>query len=85
MKRRGGGSAYRIINNMLISCIVVDVDRDVAEGGDFALQGGEGFVILPVISTPLSVSLILLRTRRKGSKKSEWEECTFRARRLETL
>lgn len=31
---------------MLVARIVVDVDGDGAEGGDFGLQGGEGVVVL---------------------------------------
>lgn len=33
---------------MLVSCIVVDVDGDAAEGGDFGGEFGEAGVVLSV-------------------------------------
>lgn len=48
MEERSCGGAYAIIDDMLVSCIVVDVDRDAAEGGDFGGEFGEAVVVLSV-------------------------------------
>lgn len=56
----------------MVAGIVVDVDGDGAELGDFLLEGGEGVVILS----------------GEGSDGVLWtikgEGCTFLARRLQT-
>lgn len=44
----GSWGAYAIVDDMLVSCIVVDVDRDAAEGGDFGREFGEAGVVLSV-------------------------------------
>jgi hypothetical protein len=41
--REGLGS---VVDDVLVARIVVDVDCDAAQGGDFGLQGGEGVVVL---------------------------------------
>lgn len=44
----GGGRAYAVINDVLVARIVVDVDCDAAEGGDFGGEFGEAGVVLSV-------------------------------------
>lgn len=43
-----GRTAYAIINDILRAGIVVDIDGDAAEGGDFGGEVGEAGVVLSV-------------------------------------
>lgn len=43
-----GGNMYAVIDDILVPRIVVDVDCDAAEGGDFGGELVEAGVILPV-------------------------------------
>lgn len=42
----GGGEAYAVVDDVLVSCIVVNVDCDAAKGGDFGGELGEAAVVL---------------------------------------
>ncbi len=44
----GGEGTYAVIDHVLIASIVVDVDGDAAEGGDFGGEFGEAGVVLSV-------------------------------------
>lgn len=44
----GWGGPYAVVDDMLVPCIVVDVDCDTAEGGDFGGELGEAGVVLSV-------------------------------------
>lgn len=45
---RGKDRAYAVVDYMLVSSVVVDVDCDAAEGGDFGGEFGEAGVVLSV-------------------------------------
>ena len=46
MVPNGGGKTYAVVDDVLVSRIVVDVDCDAAEGGDFGGELGEAAVVL---------------------------------------
>lgn len=58
---------------MLVAGIVVDVDGDAAQGGDFGGEGGEGVVVL----SGMGVSFEVVCERAEDG-------VTFRARMLRT-
>lgn len=38
---------YRVIEGVLVAGVIVDVDRDIPEGGNFAGQTAQECIILP--------------------------------------
>lgn len=58
--------AYSRINNMLVSCAVVDVDCDAAQGGDFGCEFVEAGVVL-------SFCIVSLRSFSRAS--IAWVTC----------
>ena len=66
-----------VVDDVLVARIVVDVDGDAAQGGDFGGEGGEGVVVLSggVVSW-VFLSLFVVRGIGLG--------ITFRVRRLRT-
>lgn len=71
---RFGGGKYAVIDDILVSGIVVDVDCDAAEGGDFGGELVEAGVVLPGEGGVLA--------RELGD--DVWGEDTFLARKLRT-
>ena len=47
-ERRVEERTYAVFNHMLVSSVVVDIDSDAAEGGNFGGEFGEAGVILSV-------------------------------------
>ena len=64
---------YAAIDDILTSCIVVDVDCDAAEGGDFGGELLEAGVVLP--NAPSVNSLLV--DMKKVSRRKEWAEVPF--------
>lgn len=46
LERKWGRGRYRVIQDMLVARVVVDIYRDAAKGGNFGGEFGEEVVVL---------------------------------------